>query len=142
MNKKQKLLLGMLVLLLVGFLGCAAFQNAVTPTYVPPGCIEYSGADVPRWPGLYTTINDGKYVLARMNYIRQLDDAEFQFLTNDLTTNLARAEELRDAAFDPNGALGLLIPTLSAFGLGSLLVSKPGDRKEIEKLKNGTKGII
>lgn len=142
MNKKQKLLLSMLVLALVGFLGCAAFQDSVTPSYVSPECIEYSGADVPRWPGLYTTINDAKYVLARMTYLRELSDAEFRFLTNDLTTNISRAEELRDAAFDSNGALGLLIPTASAFGLGSLLVSKPGDRKEIEKLKNGNKETV
>ena len=141
MNKKQKLLLGTLVLLLVGFLGCAAFQDAVTPNYIPSECIEYSGANVPRWPGLYTTINDAKYVLARMNYLRELNDVEFRFITNDLTTNISRAEELRDAAFDPNGALGLLIPTISAFGLGSLLVSKPGDRKEIEKLKNGKTNV-
>lgn len=137
MNKKQKLLLGMLLLLFAGFLSCTAFQDAVTPNYIPPECITFSGAEVPRWPGLYTSINDAEYVLKRMNYIREMSALEYAFLTDDLGAHLQRAREFRDTAFDPNGALGMLIPTLSAFGLGSLLVSKPSDKKQIEKLQNG-----
>lgn len=137
MSKIEKLVVGFCLLFLVAFIGCAGVQNAITPTYIPEETIIYSGAEVPRWPSLYTNINDAEYVLKRIEYVRSLNDIEYAFIKDDLQTHLTNAKQLRDTVFDSSGPIGMLLPALSGLGLGSLLISKPGDKKEIEKLKNG-----
>ena len=141
MNRLQKLFVGFLCLFMVAFISCAGIQNAVTPTYIPVENIEYSGAEVPRFPGFYTNINDAEYVLNRMEYVRSLSDLEYAFLTNDLQTHLKNAKELRDNIFDPSSPLGMMIPALSALTIGWIGLSKPEDKKKVAELErkiNGT----
>lgn len=140
MSKRYKVLVGVLVLFLLAFLGCAGIQNAVTPAYIPEDNIEYSGAEVPRWPGIYTNINDAEYVLKRMEYVRSLSDLEYAFLTDDLQTHLKNAKELRDNVFDPSSPLGMMIPALSGLVLGWIGLSRPEDKKKVAELERKTNG--
>jgi len=136
MTKIQKIAVTFLVMLTVALFGCAAFETAVTPCYIDEAAIEYSNAEVPLLLP-YTTLADALYVDARMDYIYDMGKLEYDYLKTTLGYRITAADQLRQTVFDPSGPIGLLLPALSGFGLGSLLISKPSDKKEIEKLKNG-----
>ena len=138
MTKLQKLLVGMSALLLIGMLGCAAFQNAITPCWIEEDCRLYADANVPRLMP-YTTIADADYVDKKMDYVHDMGRKNYLFLKGVLGDSRMDAEQFKAFAFNPQGPIGLLTASLPMFGLGALLVSKPSDKKEIDRLKNGGK---
>lgn len=94
MSKRQKLVVGFLALVVVTFLGCTAFQDAITPCYISPDCVEFADANVPVFLP-WTTVADAEYVQKKMDYIRSLSELEYSFLQGNMTTHLANARELQ-----------------------------------------------
>lgn len=138
MSKLQMLLVTSLGVLFTALIGCAAFEKSVVPCWIPEECKEYADANVPiimPW----TTINDAEYVEAKMDLEHYKKEADFTFMKEDIQGHIERANQFRHIVFDPTGPLGILLASIPGFAAGSYLVSKPGDRKEIEKLKNGNK---
>jgi len=138
MSKLQKTLIGICALGLVLFIGCGAFQDAITPAYIDPAAIDFADANVPLLMP-YTTIIDAKYVDKKMDLIYSIGQLEYSYLKHNLAFHLAVAEQLKQAVFSPKGGLGLLIPALSGLGIGAFGIKRPQDKKEIEELKNGNK---
>ncbi|UCE06523.1 MAG: hypothetical protein JSW07_00325 [bacterium] len=116
-------LAGLIALLFVSA-GCV--QDAITPCYIPPELIEVYGDNL--WsPVPYTTLWDAERIV-RKTY----------FLLEGLNISMIGAREFQRNVFNPTGPLGLLAVGGPLFAAGAYGVSKPKDRKEIEKLKNGT----
>lgn len=147
MNKKQKLLVGGLVLLVITIIGCSSVQNAVTPCYINPDVGEYTGEGMTSWMP-WTTIWDADRLAAKMEFLHDAnltelaraaeDDIKYYgFLNEALILDRANAVTIKEAVFDPSGSVGMLLAGLPMFGLGALLIRKPGDNKLIKELENG-----
>ncbi len=141
MSKLQKTLMGVCILCLVLFIGCGAFQDAITPAFIDPAAIDFADADVPLLMP-YTTIIDSKYVDKKMDLVHGIGQLEYSYLKHNLAFHLAVAEQLKQTVFSPQGGLGLLIPALGGLGIGTFGLSKPKDKKIIEELKNGKNGTV
>ena len=150
MNKKEMLLVGVLVLFVVVLIGTSCIQNAVTPCYIDPEIGEYTGEDMTSWMP-WTSIWDADRLAAKMKFLHEsnlieLDRAKendtryYGFLNNALILSRADAVEVQNAIFDPSGPVGMLLAGLPMFGLGAMLIRKPGDGKLIKELENG-KGL-
>jgi hypothetical protein len=112
-------------LILTVVMGCSTVLDAFTPCYIPPQLVELGGEEL--WsPVPYTTLWDAQRVLRKVNY-----------LTEGLAIGMAGARELQANLFDPTSPLGLLMVGAPSFTLGSLLISKPKDKKKIVELENG-----
>jgi hypothetical protein len=147
MSKLQKLLVSVSVLLLVALIGCSTFQDSIIPCWIEERVGNYT--EEPMTSILpYTTIADAERQMDFMQYVHETkqlgylrlseDDERFVQQMNKIQTDhLIRAQELRDNIFNEDGAGGLLLSTLLGGTLGWTLLSKPSDKKEIEKLKNG-----
>lgn len=149
MTKIQKVVIGLSVLLLVALIGCTSFQSAFAPMYIDPDVGEYTGEEMTSWFP-WTSIWDGDRLMKKMIFLhtatlleleRAAEDeiSHVSFLTDSLVLSRKDAVEFRDSVFNPEGAMGLLLPTLLGGTIGGLLIRRPQDTKEIEKLKNGNK---
>lgn len=147
----EKVLMVVCVVVLGLLIGCASFQNAVTPAWIDKTAIDYVAdinvpCDVPKlW---WTSISDAETVNKLLDYShdqRQVvlnrakeDDLAWYSLVKDQhATNLTNAYELKTELFTPEGTVGLLLSTGLGFSLGAIGISKPKDKREIETLKNG-----
>lgn len=139
MRKLRMLFLGFLVLLVVGFAGCVAFQSSITPTYIPEECIEYADVNVPMLMP-YTTLIDAKYVQESMNLRKKVGDLRYAWMKGSLSMHIYNAEQFKDVVFDPQGPVGLLLPMLSGLGFGWLGLSKPDDKKKVQDLEKKLNG--
>jgi len=131
MKKYQRLIVWLCVLGLTVILGCSAFQDGVTPCYIPPEVIESTGSEIPLISWMpFTSLFDAKYVKAKL---------KFQYLlhTNLMEASIFASEQFQQTLFSPEGPIGLLLPTLMGGTLGAFLISKPGDKKKIVELENG-----
>ncbi len=150
MSSKQKLLVGFLVVFLVVLISTSCIQDVVTPAYVDPYSIDYSGEE----PTMFTPWTsywdlqrieravDHQHFFTQKTILRLAEDDldHYSYLKDSLLIGAVSAQELKAAIFSPNGPLGMLMASLPAFGLGALLIRKPGDTKVIEELKNN-KGV-
>ena len=147
MNKKEKLLVGVLILLLVTLVSTSCIQDAIIPMYIDPEVGVYAGEDMTSWMP-WTTIWDGDRLAAKMKFLHdsnliELDRAKendirhYGFLNDALILDRENAVVLKNTVFSPEGPLGMLLLGLPTFGLGALLIRKPGDKKVIEELRNG-----
>ena len=134
----QNLIATVTVFLLIVLLGCASFQDALTPCYISPAVLNYAdanGTTILPW----TTLFDAKLVMAKMDFRHswnQLSDRmQYEYLKGITRFHIAGAEELKASVFDPTGPLALLIPTSLAATAGALLFSKPTDKKKIKELE-------
>jgi len=137
-KKIQTLAATVSIVLLVILLGCASFQDALTPCYVSPAVIKYADANetsILPW----STLFDAKRITAKMNFVHAwnqiADRMEYEYLSGIHQFHIAGAEELKTSLFDPTGPLALLIPTSLAATAGALLFSKPTDKKKIKELE-------
>lgn len=137
MTRLQKLAVGFLAAVMLVVLGCAAFQDAITPCRIDSECVEFADANLSSFPP-WNTIADAEYVKRRMEYIRSLSEIEYGYLTQNMDIYMANAQQLQQTLFSPQ-SLGMLIPALSGLGLGGILIKRPQDKREIESLKNGQK---
>ncbi len=143
------LILAMIFLTLL--IGCAALQNAVTPAYVDKPALKYIQdqnipCDVPRF--WWMSISDAETVDKLLDYshdqrqvmferAKEDDRSWYAIVKGQHKENLAGAYALRQQLFTPEGAVGLLSTTGLGLIVGALGISKPSDKREIEKLKNG-----
>jgi len=143
MGKKLKKIMQTTIIVLVGlitlvFVGAGCMQDVVTPTYVDEGAAEW--ADVPTTMFLpYTTLWDAKRVARAIDYKLTIERIKGGYYKNITNLSILAGEEFKDTVFSPNGALSLLLIGGPMCALGAYGISKPKDRKEIERLKNGAK---
>lgn len=139
----MKKLLKTIIIALVGamvllFVSAGCIQDGITPTYVNVEAAEW--AEVPTKMFLpYTTLWDAKRVAMAIDYkltIERIKGGYYKSITN---LSILAGEELKSTLFSPDGVLSLLMIGGPMCALGAFGISKPKDRKEIEKLKNGNK---
>lgn len=137
-TKTQNLIATLSILLLVILLGCASFQDALTPCWISPSNLNYAdanGTSIFPW----TTLFDAKRISARMDYVHswnQLTDRMRYTYEKGLSQfHIAGAEEIKASLFSPTGPLALIVPTGLAATAGALLFSKPSDKKKIKDLE-------
>jgi len=119
------------------FIGAGCVQDAVTPAYVSEEAAEWAG--VPTKIFLpYTSLWDARRVANAIDYKLTVERIKGGYYKNITNLSILAGEELRDTVFAPDGLLSLLLIGGPTFAAGSFLVSKPKDRKELERLKNGT----
>jgi hypothetical protein len=143
--------------------GC--FQDLLIPTYIGPEAKKYdpanessnlSGANdasdmsnitsIFPWPTLW----DAKQLAIRMqrkNEVEQRDvgrllvdkASHYAYIAKGHFSNIEDAEQFKRTVFSPTGPIGLLVPTLAAFGIGAMGVTRPKDKR---KLKDKDKKIV
>ncbi|MBA7654812.1 hypothetical protein ES703_62705 [subsurface metagenome] len=138
-SKTQNFIATVSILCLLIVLGCASFQDALTPCYVSPAVIDYAdanGTSILPW----TTLFDAKRIGAKMDYVHswnQLSDKmKYEYLSGIHRFHIAGADELKTSLFSPTGPLALIVPTGLAATAGALLFSKPTDKKKIKELES------
>lgn len=137
----MKKLLQTVVIVLAGlisltFIGAGCVQDAVTPAYVSEDAAEWAG--VPTKIFLpYTSLWDVKRVSNAIDYKLTIERIKGGYYKNVTNLSILAGEELKNTVFATDGLLSLLLIGGPTFAAGSLLVSKPKDRKELEVLKNG-----
>ena len=146
-EKLKVLGVGLVMAVLVGFLGCAGFQDALTPCYIDREIGEYAEDDMTSFVP-FTSLFDAKRLKRRMDYVHEMNQEQisrlhvddimvYSFLNDSITIGMKDSSQLQETIFSPSGPLGLLIPTLLGGTLGATLISKPSDRKKIVELQNG-----
>ncbi len=139
----MKRLIQTIIIILVGivsivFIGAGCVQDAITPAYVSVDAAEWAG--VPTKIFLpYTSLWDARRVSNAIDYkltIERIKGGYYKSVTN---LSILAGEELKNTIFATDGLLSLLFIGGPTFAMGSFLISKPKDKKEIEKLKNGNK---
>ena len=120
------------------FVSAGCIQDVVTPAYVSEDAAEW--ADVPTKLFLpYTSLWDARRVAAAVDYKFSIERIRCGYYQNVMSLSIAGGEELKHAIFSPNGILSLLMVGGPTLALGAYGISKPKDKKEIERLKNGNK---
>lgn len=138
-TKTQNLIATSSIFCLIVILGCASFQDVITPCFISPAAMEYADANATSilpW----TTLFDARRIARKMDYVHswnQLKDRiKYDFLRGTTQFHINAAEELQTTLFSPTGPLALLIPTSLAATAGALLFSKPTDKKKIKALED------
>lgn len=134
MNKKQKTLTVLMVMGLAVMFGCSAIQDVLTPTYVNEEAAEWAGVPT-KLLMPYTTLFDAKRVGQAIDFkltIERIRGGYYKSITN---LSILAGEEIKATVFSPDGPIGLLLPTLFGGTLGAMLISKPGDKKQIKDLE-------
>jgi len=148
MNWTQKLLTLISTVILVTVLGCSAWMDGLTPTYVDPAAIAYADAEptVLPIPG-YVSLWDARRIKRELDFqhyseqvriSRDMEDDQIRYkhLQDAMQTNIASAEELRNTLFSPTGPLSILFAAVPALGLGAYLIPRPSDKRRIAELEN------
>lgn len=141
------LMMTLIAIVLAAFIGCSGFQDALTPCYIDESVGEYTEEEMTSFLP-YTTLFDAKRLKRCMDWMHLTKQEAFQrlqeddvmlytFLNDGMVLGMQDAEQFKHTVFDPTGPIGLMMTTLLGGTLGATLISKPGDKKEIEKLKNG-----
>ncbi len=132
--KFQKIITGLCVIGLTVILGCSSFQDAVTPCYIPEEVIKSTGTNLPLISGMpYTSLFDARHVKTKLYY-------QYLLHNNLMTTSIQASEMFQQKIFSPSGPLALLLPTGLGLTLGTLLLSKPEDKKKIVELEKKING--
>lgn len=137
----MKKLIWSVVIVLAGiislvFIGAGCIQDAVTPAYVSIDAAEW--ANVPTKLFLpYTSLWDAKRLANAIDYKLTIERIKGGYYKNITNLSILAGEEFKNTVFATDGLLSLLLIGGPTFAMGSLLVSKPKDKKEIEALKNG-----
>lgn len=118
------------------FVGAGCVQDIITPAYVDKTAAEW--ANVPTKLFLpYSTLWDAKRLAGAIDYKLTIERIKGGYYKNITNLSILAGEELKNTVFAPDGLLSLLLIGGPTFAAGSFLISKPKDKKEIEKLKNG-----
>lgn len=137
-TKTQNLIATLSVFCLIVVLGCASFQDVLTPCRVSPAAARY--ADTNETSILpWTTLFDAKRILMKLDYVHtktQLTDTlEYEYHKGITRFHEAAGEELKATLFEPTGPIGLLVTSALGGTAGALLLSKPTDKKKIKELE-------
>jgi len=144
----KTLLVALVVTLLLGFMGCVGFQDAITPCQINEDAIEYSGQEATSYAP-WTTVWDAKRIRSYLNFnhiqyqnacnrLKQDDSLTHAFLLDGVDTSIADSAQFQETVFNPSGPVGLLVSGLGFGTLGALLIKRPGDKskKEVELEKS------
>lgn len=145
--KKRMLLITVLGAVLVVVFGCSMVQDAITPCFIEPRAIDYSGEKSTSFVP-YTTLLDAERIDSVINYKHIEKQVEYLYaseadvrlvswIQGRSTLHKAAAQEFKQNFFSPTGPMGLLLAGVPCFGLGAMLISKKSDKDEIARLKNG-----
>ena len=145
MNKKQKLLVLILSVVVVIVVGCGAMMDGITPAFISPKAIEYSG-EQPMVFTPYTSLWDldrvgrgleYQHLKTQIEIARDLEDDNLLYnrLSKAMQAHRQSAVELKDSLFSPEGGAMSLLLAGSGFGLGGYLMRRPADKKKIEELE-------
>jgi len=123
-------------LIALTFVGAGCIQDAVTPTYVDQDAAEWAGVPTKLFLP-WSTLWDAKRLANAIDYkltIERIKGGYYKSITN---LSVLAGEELKNTVFAPDGLLSLLMIGGPTLALGAYGISKPKDKKEIERLKNG-----
>lgn len=153
----EKGLLILTIILLGVFAGCVAMQKTVTPAWVNESTLDYvkdSNGVLPfKVPKLFwMSLADAEIVDKLLNFkhdqrqilferAKEDDRGLFALLKGQHLENLQSAYELQRELFTPEGTTGLLLSTGLGVLLGSIGISKPSDKQQIETLKNNNNKV-
>lgn len=132
----------MIVVVLVGlialvFVGAGCVQDVVTPAYVSEDAAEW--ANVPTKMFLpYTSLFDAKRVERAIDYKLTIERIKGGYYKNITNISILASEEIKNTVFAKDGLLSLLLIGGPALAAGGMFIPRGKDKKEIEKLKNGT----
>ena len=139
----KKMLIALCVFGLTIILGCSSFQDAVTPCYISEESIEYADTE-PTIFLPFTTLFDARRIGAKMDFIyyrdQLVDKMQYEYLKGVNSFHIGVAEEFQERIFAPEGSIGLLLTTLMGGTLGTVLLSKPEDKKKIKDLEGKVNG--
>ena len=143
----KTILVALIVTLLLGFMGCASFQDILTPCHIDEAAIEYSGQEATSYVP-WTTIWDAKRIRAYVKFnhlqyqsacdrLKQMDKSKHIFLLDGVDDNIVSSVEFQAKVFNPTGPIGLMVNGL-CLGAGAFLIKRPGDKskKEVELEKS------
>lgn len=142
----SRLIIPFLVLVLVAMFSAGCFQELLTPAFIEPQAIKYAGEEETSGKSLnpfWTTLWDSKRIARQMEYqhglvvkglVRQIeDDADaYNYIRKQHVLNIQAAEDFQATLFSPTGPIGLLVPTLAAFGIGAMGVTRPKDKRRLK----------
>lgn len=144
-NWLRKLLIFLSALFLVIILGCSTIQDAITPCYINPILLADAN-DTGKTFMPFTTVFDAERIIKKFDFLYSIEKATLElrygYLRGAQLASIAASRQLQQKVFSLEGPLGLMFPTLLGGTLGTLLLSKPKDKKKIaeleEKIKNGS----
>lgn len=151
MNKWLKsVIVVVCALVLVTFFGCAMFQDALTPCYIEPDAIVYTGEEptsLMPWTSLWDADRidramDYIYKANLLKYARSIEDenVRYAFIKGTQAIHTQGAREFQQTIFSTDGPIGLAIVGLGFGTLGALGIKRPGDssRKQVERENGAT----
>ncbi len=118
------------------FIGAGCVQDVITPAYVDIEAAEWAGVPTKLFLP-YSTLWDAKRLANAIDYKLTIERIKGGYYKNITNLSVLAGEELKNTVFAPDGLLSLLLIGGPTFAMGSFLISKPKDRKELEALKNG-----
>lgn len=145
MNRKQKLLTGIMALILLVFVGSSCVQELVIPAYINQEAADWAGVPTKLINPFYPTLADAKRVMVAIKFKIALEKIKAGHYVNITNLSILASEEIKAIAFDPQGPVGMIVPLLlgGTWGgmLGGAYKQRPKDKKRIEELEktNGSK---
>jgi len=152
MKKKiEKVIMILTIIILAIFTGCIAMQKSVTPAYIKQPVLDYvkdsngilpfkipllwwmSVADAELIDKLLDFKHDQRQIL--FERAKEDDRGLFALLKGQHYKDLQNAYALQQVLFSPEGTIGLLLSTGLGVLLGTMGLSKPSDKQQIESLE-------
>lgn len=139
--KFKKTVVIIAIAMLAIFMGCSAFQDAVTPNSIESEAKVYVEAD-PNARGWlpYDTVRDAERIDRKVDYVHLLnqaraarlqedDDMEYGYLKEASVVHAQAAKEIKRIIFTPEGPVGLLATTLLGGTIGAIVIPSKGLKK-------------
>ena len=137
-------------LVLTVFLGCALFQDAVSPVRIAQGAKEWVGMDDPNENSWFERLLPwdsvllGEQIQAKMELRheqnqrrlrRELEDEIliFGFWHSGHLNNMQQARDFQQNIFSPTGPLGFLIPAGIGAAAGGMFIPRLAEKKKVKK---------
>lgn len=143
--KFQTIIVTLSILILAIMIGCASFQEALTPCWISPAVIKYvNDANLPMLPVFkpllpYTSLFDARIYDARMDLVHLSNQAkenlQYNFLKGVHNFHMAGSVELKESIFSSTGAIGILFPALAGTSIGAFLIPRSKDVRKKKKLE-------
>ncbi len=138
--KFKKLIVWLCVAALTIILGCSVIQDAIVPAYIPPTTLDYVGEDDGTSFFPWTTLFDARRIDMKTDFVFALKKIKHGYIKGINAFHITASEQFKAMIFSPTGPIGLLIPAITGGVLGTVLLSKPEDKKKINELEKKVNG--